>query len=283
MNANESPVIRKDGYHDLYFRIIVALLAAHLIITFGEKESLFELLVMPAYYWSLAPSFAIAFLLVSFVNLVTIRLDRRYDWKQRAVLRAGLQLCFGLLLPALLAFLLAAVYFLCFGYHILDTLYLKYDFPVIVLMLVLLNAYYLEFYFYRQWRISENKMSLPASGSGSTVTNGKEVFMVQRGANTIPLPVTAIAYFYREGDYNFLRTFDTESYLVSQTLDEVESQLDAKLFFRANRQLIVQHKACSRFSPLEFGKLELFVNPPSKEPIVISQRRAKSFREWMQR
>lgn len=286
MDTLEKPVTRKDGYHDFYFRVIIALLAAHLLIAFGEKETFFQLLEMPAYYWSLLPSFIIAFLLVNFVNLVTVRLDKNHDWIQQPLIRAGLQITLALLLPAVLAFLLASAYFWAFGYNIFKTLYLKYDFPVIVLLLVLLNAYYLSFYFYRKSRIAEKALLHPLptkdeNSRGETII--KEIFLVQRGAETIPLPISAIAYFYREGDYNFLKTFDGQSYLISQALDEVEQQLDKRLFFRANRQVIVQYKACTHFSTLDYGKLELFAQPAFKQPVIISQRRSKQFREWMQR
>lgn len=285
MNTLEKPATRKDGYHDFYFRVIIALLAAHLIIAFGEKESFFQLLVMPAYYWSLLPSFVIAFLLVNFVNFITVRLDKKHDWIRQPLLRAGLQLTLALLLPAVLAFLLASVYFWSFGYNIFKTLYLKYDFPVIVLLLVLLNAYYLSFYFYKRSRLAEKALSQPVPAKeeynqGETAV--KEIFLVQRGAQTLPLPVFSIAYFYREGDYNFLKAFDGESYLVAQTLDEIEQQLDSRVFFRANRQVIVQRKACAHFSNLDYGKLELFAQPSFKQPVIISQRRSKQFREWMQ-
>ncbi|MBS1781034.1 MAG: LytTR family transcriptional regulator [Bacteroidetes bacterium] len=285
MDTIEKPVTRKDGYHDFYFRVIIALLAAHLIIAFGEKESFFQLLVMPAYYWSLLPSFVIAFLLVNFVNFITVKLDKKHDWMRQPLLRAGLQLTLALLLPAVLAFLLASVYFWTFGYNIFKTLYLKYDFPVIVLLLVLLNAYYLSFYFYKRSRIAEKTLSHPVAAKDENSpgeTAAKEIFLVQRGAQTLPLSVFSIAYFYREGDYNFLKAFDGESYLVAQTLDEIEQQLDSRVFFRANRQVIVQRKACTRYSNLEYGKLELFAQPSFKHPVIISQRRSKQFREWIQ-
>ncbi|WP_290708038.1 LytTR family transcriptional regulator DNA-binding domain-containing protein [Flavihumibacter sp. CACIAM 22H1] len=110
---------------------------------------------------------------------------------------------------------------------------------MIVLMLVLLNADYLAYYFYNRWKLAElkadrNKEEIQTEGKSS-----REAFLVQRGAESIPLPVETIAYFYRDGDYNYLATFEAERYLVSQSLDEVEGQLDKVEFFRANRKFIV--------------------------------------------
>jgi hypothetical protein len=271
------------GYHDLYFRIIVALLAAHIIVSFGAKESFFVLLISWYYYRSLLLSFVIAFLLVSEVYLVTIKLDKNYNWKERTVQRIGLQLLIGLLLPSVTAFLLATAYFSAFGFNILNTYYIRFDFPVIVIMLVLLNVYYLAFYFYKQWQLLESTLINPANGIKGEKQKGKEVFVVQKGAKNIPLPVDSISYFYHNGAFNFVRTFEKEDFIISQPLDEVQQQLSDKHFFRVNRQMIINFTACQHFEPLEHGKLELIVIPVPKEQVIISQKRAKAFKEWIER
>jgi len=47
--------------------------------------------------------------------------------------------------------------------------------------------------------------------------------------------------------------------------------------------MIVNFRACRHFEPLEFGKLKLIVAPETKEPVIISQKRAKGFKEWIER
>jgi DNA-binding LytR/AlgR family response regulator len=263
------------GYRDLYFRIGLSLLGAHFLIAFGEKESLFELLLMWDYYRSLLFGFLIAFLLISFIRFVFLRLDKKYDWKEHTAKRAVLQSLWGVAIPAILAFLLAAVFFAIHGINILKTLYLKFDFPVIVLMLVLLNMYYLAYYFF-----------LGLQSGRDMPENNREyrnTFIVTKGARNIPIPIDSVAYFFHEGDYNFLRTLTKEDFLVSRTLDEIQQQLDPTRFFRVNRQMLVAFSACSHYEPLEHGKLLLFVEPPYKELAPISQKRAKDFKEWIER
>src|ERR1700740_421142 len=94
------------GYNDLYFRIILSLIAAHIIVTFGARESLFLLLISWYYYRDLLLSFIIAFLLISEVYLATVKLDKNFDWQRQTAKRIGMQLAFGLTLPSLSAFLL---------------------------------------------------------------------------------------------------------------------------------------------------------------------------------
>jgi len=271
------------GYNDIFFRIIIALIAAHIIVAFGAKESFFVLLISWFYYRSLLLSFIIAFLLVSEVYWVTVKLDKHYDWKNKTIQRVGLQLLLGITLPAITAFLLATVYFGAFGYNILDTFYLQFDFPVIVIMILLLNVYYIAFYFYKQWQITEERISNGGVSGADENQKGKEVFIVHKGAKNIPLAIESICYFYHDGDFNFVRTRVREDFLITQALDEVQHMLSDKQFFRVNRQMIVNFAACQHFEPLDFGKLELFVTPAPKEPIVISQKRAKAFKEWISR
>jgi len=280
MSSAKQPV----RYNDLYFRIIISLIAAHIIVTFGATESLFVLLVSWYYYRDLLLSFIIAFLLVSEVYVVTIKLDKQFDWLDEAVKRIGLQMTFGLVLPSVLAFLLAAVYFKILGYNILDTYYMRFDFPVVVIMLLLLNIYYLAFYFYKQWKFSESKLILiPATQHTEDGKRNKQVIVVQEGSKNIPVLVDNICYFYHDGEYNFVRTNDQGDFVIPQTLDEIQQQLPCKQFFRVNRQMIVNFTACQHFEPLEMGKLKLFVTPQTKQSVIVSQKRVKHFKEWIER
>jgi hypothetical protein len=272
-----------QGYNDIYFRIIVALVAAHIIVAFGAKEGFFQLLISGFYYRSLLLSFVIAFALVSEVYFIIVKLDKRFDWKNKTLHRAGLQVVLGILLPSLTAFLLAAGYFALFGYNILNTYYLQFDFPVIVIMILLLNVYYLAFYFYKQWQLSEQLIANNETSNSEVNGKTKEIFVVQKGAKNIPLALDSICYFFHEGEYNFLRTCQREDFIVSQPLDDIQQQINEKHFFRVNRQMIVNFRACKHFEPWEYGKLKLFVTPETKEPVIISQKRAKGFKEWIER
>ncbi len=265
-------------YNDLYLRLALALLSAHLIVSFGAEESFFRLLVSWFYYRDLLLSFVISFLLITEVYLITSKLDKYYDWRKYTAERIGLQLVAGLIFPALSAFLLAAGYFALFGINILKTHYPDLIFPVVVIMILLLNVYYLAFYFYRRWQLAENQLPV-----NPVTEKNKEVIVVHKGTKIIPLPVEMISYIYHDGEYNFLRTFDREDYLLSQPLDELQQQLQAKQFFRANRQIIVNFSACRHFEAMDFGKLKLLVHPEIKSEIIISQKRAKQFKEWISR
>jgi len=165
-------------YNDLYFRLIISLLAAHFIVVFGEKPSWAELLLNPNYYISVAGSFIIAFIVVTFVRWLTSRLDRKYDWIQQPIQRAGLQILLVLVVPSIAAFFLATLYFITLGVNILETVYLRFDFPVVVLLLIVLNAYYISYYFYLRTKTTTTT---------ADEYRQKEIFMVSLGSKNIPL------------------------------------------------------------------------------------------------
>lgn len=272
----------KIRYNDLAFRIILALVAAHLIVSFGAKETFFQLLLMWDFYRSLLISFVIAFILINLVYLATVQLDKRFDWKAYTLQRVALQILFACIAPAIFAFLMATLYFAAFGMWIFNTRYLQFDFPVVCLMILFLNIYYLAFYFYRRWEFSEQRL---AEGKIEPITKerGKEVIIVNKGTKNQPIPIETVSYFFHDGDYNFLRTIDREDFIIPFTLDEMQSQLNDKQFFRVNRQMIVNYNACQHFELLQYGRLELTLNPAPKESVIISQKRAKDFKDWISR
>ncbi|MBE9598677.1 LytTR family DNA-binding domain-containing protein [Pedobacter sp. MC2016-24] len=268
-------------YNDLWFRIIVPVLVAHFIVMYGEEISLFEAVLTQIYYVAMTGSILIAFLLISFVRWVYLKLDRKFDWRAKPLERAALQVLLGWVAPGLLAFLLAYVYFAIRGLRILKTYYLRFDYPIILVLLLLLNLYYLAYYFFAQMKIAERAVANTPVVTTESDDLPQQSFMVNQGVKSIPVPIVDIAYFFREGDYNFLRTFSGDDYTVIQPLDELEQLFPEKDFFRANRQMLVSRKACKHFENLPYNKLELVTEPKYKIPIVISQKKSRSFREWI--
>lgn len=262
------------SYRDLPVRIIVSLVAAHFIVSFGIDKSFFEFLLLADYYKSVAGSFAIAFALFTLVRTVTLQLDRRFSWLEKSLQRALMQVLFGLVFIAVAAFLLAAVYFSFYGINILKTGYLKYDFPVICLFILLLNVYYFAYYLVQQLRRKDE----PAAAATYA-----EVIVVNKGTDNVPVRVDQIAYIFHEGQHNLVRLNDGTDFLFPQTLDDIEASLNPVDFFRINRQMIARFEACKSFQNIENGKLELKPVPAFKSRVVISQKRAPEFKKWLGR
>lgn len=135
-------------YKDRTFRLAVAVLGAHFLTVFGYEAPVAQIMLQRNYWVAMVFGTLIAFSGITLVYKMTVLLDRRYDWYLRPLHRSVLQALLGWMMPSTCMFLLAAGYFAVFGFNILQSDYMKLDFPVIALLLLLMNAYYICYYFY---------------------------------------------------------------------------------------------------------------------------------------
>ncbi len=109
----------------------------------------------------------------------------------------------------------------------------------------------------------------------------KSRFLVKLGERLISVEKEQIAYFTSEDKLTFLVTYDKNRYVMDQTLDELEHQLDPREFFRINRQFISSPKAITSIHTYFNGKLKLAMQPPVKEEVLVSREKAPLFKEWL--
>ena len=111
----------------------------------------------------------------------------------------------------------------------------------------------------------------------------KETFIVSHRKQWIPVKVDEIACFYRDS-INFIYTFSGEKYILDfTTLEEVEELLDPSIFYRSNRQSIVNINAIASVKPHENQKLTLTLKAPLKLEVDISREKAPGFKKWLDR
>lgn len=111
----------------------------------------------------------------------------------------------------------------------------------------------------------------------------KSRFMVRIGQRILAIPVGNIAYFSSESKLTYIVTSDNKRYPFDLPLDEVDQQLDPKIFFRINRQYIVRFSAIAEIHPYFKGRIKLKLNPDQSEEIVVSSERTPEFKKWLDR
>lgn len=109
----------------------------------------------------------------------------------------------------------------------------------------------------------------------------KSTFLVQRQDRLIPIEVQEIAYFTIELGQVWAHTFHKKNYAIDGKLEDIEAVLDPQLFFRANRQYIVQRKAIESLTVYINGKLILDLQPKPDERVVVSKSKAPLLKNWM--
>jgi len=108
----------------------------------------------------------------------------------------------------------------------------------------------------------------------------KSNFLIPYKDKFIPLAIHRIACFYSENKMVKIITEENQVYNIDSSLEDLYTQLDPALFYRANRQYIVAHKAIKDIS-VWFGSkvsVNLFVTVPDK--IIVSKARVSEFKAW---
>ena len=108
----------------------------------------------------------------------------------------------------------------------------------------------------------------------------KSCFLVPERDKLIPLATANIAYIYIDTKTVKAITLDGHTYFMSQTLDDIMTQLNPDDFFRANRQFIVSRKAIKDLTIWFGNKLSLNLLVKIPEDIIISKAKVAEFKTW---
>jgi two-component system, LytTR family, response regulator len=111
----------------------------------------------------------------------------------------------------------------------------------------------------------------------------KQRFMAHFQRSIVAIPIEKIACFYRD-EIIWLQTISQgeTQFLITDynSLDEVEDLLDPEIFYRANRQFLVNMAAIESYKTHFSSKIELKLSVQTKEEITISKDKAHDFKIW---
>lgn len=115
----------------------------------------------------------------------------------------------------------------------------------------------------------------------STNNAYKQRFMVHAKGGLMPLDANEVACFLKDELVYVLTLSGTRHFTDYNTMDEVEHLLDPAVFFRANRQFIINLKAVDTFKAGLNGKLNVRLKPPLPT-VDVSREKAAAFKEWLE-
>lgn len=299
-------------YRDFWLRLSVSLLLAFFFVFLGT-DSISDIIKGKYFVADILAGFSLSFIATSLINLITSYLDQQYPWSKYFTTRLIYQLIAAVVLPAL--FVLGFMYtylIVLLGFKKEEVQFFYTEFPIAILFIIFWNVVYVGYYFYRENKKQKEELlslqqqlftlqnirtgmevlpvapieSEPETAEAEIISSNQEhgkirILVAVSGNKNIPIPVENIACFYKTGNYTTLQTFQSETYLLNHSLDELAKLLEESLFFRANRQYIINIKSCHYFTNEENGKLALHLHPPQEEEVIISQKRASAFKEWL--
>lgn len=310
-------LLAEKGYPKWWILHALALIAAFLLVIFGEELSILEIIKHPGFKLAFAGSYAIAILLIGFTHMASLLLDKLWLLHARqSLLQLGrLALQVGLVyLPATyLAAKLAAVYFR-YGYDvdINDTSYPIYERQYIAVMLLCLNGLYLVLSFWKEYQrpqyaeVLESRLgtqhprldahqAVLADAPQAPRLGFRRIYLLP--ARILPVrklwalddlftgvKLSDIACFELVSGKYFLTTFSGESLVFDRSLNRLMWNLPHDHFFRLERYIVVNKQALVGKSELGNSQWKVFLNPPCyNKEIKLSRDRTRLLKGWLAR
>lgn len=106
----------------------------------------------------------------------------------------------------------------------------------------------------------------------------------RKGNELFALKKEDVALILTENRVTYALGYDNKKYICEQCLSMIESDLDPHMFFRANRQNIVNIEFIKSFKIYE--RVKILVNVQVEEithSVIISQGTSRYFKEWISR
>ncbi len=107
--------------------------------------------------------------------------------------------------------------------------------------------------------------------------------MLIRFSNSFKLiDMSDVAYFYTKDKITFLVSRSTgKRFPADYPLDKLENMLDPEVFFRINRQFILNVAAIKEMHPYSKSRVKVDLEPPIDLETIVSTERSAEFKRWL--
>lgn len=113
-------------------------------------------------------------------------------------------------------------------------------------------------------------------------STGKTSFLVFQNQKYRTVSVDEIALFHIRYDATWILTFDKQQFTITQSLDQIAQQVSPKLFYRLNRQHLVNFKAIKEVEPYFLRKLYVKLVIETPEKLLVNKEKSHNFLSWME-
>ena len=117
----------------------------------------------------------------------------------------------------------------------------------------------------------------------SSLRHYRTHFLIPMRDKLIPVDISQIACLFLEDKITRAILLDGHHQIIDHPLDYIMDQLDPNLFFRANRQYIIAHRAISEIALWPISKLLITLSVPTPDRIIIPKARVSEFKQWYTR
>jgi DNA-binding LytR/AlgR family response regulator len=110
----------------------------------------------------------------------------------------------------------------------------------------------------------------------------KKRLSVKVGQHLKLINIDDIECFYSENKGTYAYTSDGRNYLLDHTLEQLEHELEPKVFFRISRKFFVNINAIKDMIHYTNSRLQIKLNTFNDQEVIVARERVKDFKDWLQ-
>ena len=110
----------------------------------------------------------------------------------------------------------------------------------------------------------------------------KNRFLVRLGNHIHSIKTDEIALFYAEGRTVYLITNSNKKYIIDFKLEDLNSMLETKVFFRVNRSFILNINSIKDVIVYSNSRLKVITNVTTDKEIIVSREKVSAFKTWFE-
>ncbi len=110
----------------------------------------------------------------------------------------------------------------------------------------------------------------------------KKRFTVRVGQHLKIIHADDVECFYSENKGTYAATTDGRSYLLDTTLEQLETELTPKIFFRVSRKFFVNINHIKDIISYTNSRLQIKLNKNLDQEIIVSRERVRDFKLWLE-
>lgn len=110
----------------------------------------------------------------------------------------------------------------------------------------------------------------------------KKRFTIKVGQHLKIITIDDIECFYSENKATYIHTTSNRSYLIDDTLEHWQDELNPEHFFRVNRTFIVHINAIKDIVSYTNSRLQLKLHSYTNSEIIVSRERVKDFKRFIE-
>ncbi|MEZ2415625.1 LytR/AlgR family response regulator transcription factor [Muriicola sp. E247] len=110
----------------------------------------------------------------------------------------------------------------------------------------------------------------------------KKRFTVRVGQHLKIIHADDVECFYSENKGTYAATTEGRAYLLDNTLEQLESELTPKIFFRVSRKYVININHIRDIISYTNSRLQIKLNKTSDQEIIVSRERVRDFKLWLE-